>query len=86
MGIITADAKTLMRQASMTATEYLDASIESIDWRFGAGFARQHPELVGVFMTTAALDFGTAIIARTVQDLKCALRETAFGGTEQNEE
>ena len=57
--------ETLMRQASMTATEYLDAAIENIDFRFGSGFAKQHPELVGAFMITAALDYAATSLAHT---------------------
>jgi hypothetical protein len=57
--------ETLMRQAPMTATEYLDAAVESIDFRFGDGYAKQHPELVGAFMITAALDYGATSLART---------------------
>ncbi len=39
MDKITANAETLMRQASMTADEYLRDAIENIDARLGGGFA-----------------------------------------------
>jgi hypothetical protein len=57
----------LMRQASMTATEYLDAAIDNIDFRFGPGFSREHPELVVAFVQAAAADFGASIIARAIE-------------------
>ena len=65
---ITADHKTLMRQAPMTAHEYFHEAIKSIDDRFGDGYAQAHPELIGAFMQTAARDFQTAITALTMQD------------------
>lgn len=65
---ITADSTTLMRQAPMTANTYLDAAIEGIDGRFGKGFAKAHPELVGAYLQTCALDFGAAVIARAIED------------------
>jgi hypothetical protein len=66
--MITADGKTLMRQASMTAREYLEQAIERIDRMLGEGFAKKHPELIGAFMQAAAVDLGSAIIAKTLQD------------------
>jgi hypothetical protein len=53
----TPSLETLVRQASMTAHDYFKASITTIDEKFGKGYAKKHPELVGAFMQTAALDF-----------------------------
>jgi hypothetical protein len=66
--MITADSETLMRQASMTAHEYLDQAIERIDRALGEGFAKKPPELIGAFMQASAVDLGSAIIAKTLQD------------------
>jgi hypothetical protein len=65
---ISASNETLLRQASMTATEYLDNAVQNIDERFGKGYAKAHPELIGAFMQTAAADLGGAVIARAIQD------------------
>ena len=65
---ITASGTTLMRQAPMTAGEYMDAAVLEIDKKFGKGYAKAHPELVGAFIQTAALDFGASVIARAIQD------------------
>jgi hypothetical protein len=64
-----ADSATLLRQASMTASTYLGEAIESIDGRLGAGYAKQHPELIAAFMQAAALDFGAAVIAGGLEEI-----------------
>jgi hypothetical protein len=65
---ITASSETLMHQASMTAATYMHRGIEVIDGTFGRGYAKQHPELLGQFIMAAAIDCGTAIIAKKIQD------------------
>lgn len=54
---IMATYETLVAQASKTASEYLREAAASIDEMFGEGYSKEHPELVGAFMQTAALDF-----------------------------
>lgn len=66
---ITASADALLRQASMTAADYMREAVREIDGQFGEGYAKQHPELVAVFMTTAAQDFHTALSTGALQDL-----------------
>jgi len=66
---ISASNDTLLRQASMTAAEYLYKAVDEIDGKFGDGFSKEHPELVGAFMHTAALDFAATIITSAIQDL-----------------
>lgn len=67
------DAQTLMRQSVETAETYLDRAIILIDKRLGPGYAAAHPELVGAFMQTAALDFlstfASQVIAESVEKL-----------------
>jgi len=46
-----------MSQASINALEYMGDSIKYIDRLFGEGYAKQHPELVGAFIQTCALDY-----------------------------
>jgi hypothetical protein len=41
---IDAGNQTLMRQAPMTANEYLLSAIDHIDQALGKGYAKQHPE------------------------------------------
>jgi hypothetical protein len=62
---ITADSDTLLRQASATADNYLMNAIEDIDKRLGRGYAKAHPELIGAYMQTAAVDLGTAVVGRS---------------------
>ena len=44
-----------------------------IDKLLGKGYAKQHPELIAAYMQTAAIDFGTAIIARAIKSVLTAL-------------
>jgi hypothetical protein len=64
---ITAGNSTLLRQASMTADEYLCEAMQCIDRRLGKGYAKAHPELIAAFIQTAAIDMGTAVIARAIE-------------------
>jgi hypothetical protein len=57
----------LMRQASMTADEYLWRAIEDIDKRLGKGYAKAHPELIAAYMQAASTDCAGAIIAQQVR-------------------
>lgn len=59
----------LMKQAAMTATEYMNLGIHAIDERFGEeGYAKAHPQLLAAFMNTAALDYGTCALRNTIDD------------------
>ncbi len=58
---VEADSTTLLRQAPMTAGEYMDKAIEN--------YAKAHPELIAAFMQAAAIDMGTALIAGPIEDL-----------------
>lgn len=50
-------AEVLMKQAAMTAHDYMIDAVAAIDKKFGEGYARAHPELIAAYMQTAALDF-----------------------------
>jgi hypothetical protein len=41
-------------QQSDAVAHYLDCAVAEIDARFGQGYAKAHPELVGAFVRTAA--------------------------------
>ena len=49
-----------MRQAWMTASEYLQHAIVEIDKELGDGYAAKHPELITAFIQVAAMDFQTS--------------------------
>ena len=70
---IEADFDTLMRQASMTAHDYMLSARNSIDKLFGEGYAAEHPELVAAFMTTAASDFQTAALGKLIPPALAAI-------------
>ena len=69
----------LMRQAHMTAHDYMMHVINDIDELLGDGYAKQHPELIAAYMQTAALDLVAAIIAKEtsagLEKIACAILE-----------
>lgn len=69
MGTITADANTLMYQASYTADVYMAKGIDSIDKEFGKGYAKANPGLLAGYMLTCTLDNGSATIAKAIEYL-----------------
>ena len=50
------ESETIMEQAAMTADSWLVQAIACIDDKFGDGYARENPQLVGAFMQAAAMD------------------------------
>jgi len=66
---VSAGNSTLLRQAPITANEYLMSAIDCIDAKLGKGYAKAHPELIGAFMQTSAIDLGTAVIARAIESI-----------------
>ena len=69
MNKIEANAETLMKQASMTSSEYFHKAIKDIDSIFGEGFAKANPQLIGDYMKTSAMDFLAASITSGLQDI-----------------
>jgi hypothetical protein len=83
---ISAGNDTLMRQAQGTADTYMRAAAEDIDAMLGNGYAAKHPELIAAYMQTAAIDLGTAIIARAIERVETAVEEAAstlYGAAEK---
>ena len=52
----------LLKQAPDTAHDYFHRAIASIDKKFNEGYAKAHPELIGAFMQTAALDYLAGVV------------------------
>jgi hypothetical protein len=65
---ITASYETLLRQAPMTAKEYMLAAVANINEQFGDGYARQHPELVAAFMQVCASDYNNSAVIIAIQE------------------
>jgi len=74
---VTADSQTLLRQAPMTANEYLISAIDHIDNQLGKGYAAKHPELIAAFMQTSAFDLGAAVVARAIEGITPAIESVA---------
>jgi hypothetical protein len=78
------DADTLMRQAHMTAHDYMLNARVDIDSIFGAGYAKAHPELVAAYMQTAVRDFHTTFTVHSQQTLVHAIDRIADALTGKN--
>jgi hypothetical protein len=64
----------LARQASMLAHDFAMNAQFDLDGIFGAGFAKRHPEVIGAYMQTAALNFTAGLLADKIEDLHESLR------------
>lgn len=66
---------TIMRQAAMTAHDWMMSARSDIDEIFGDGTAKKHPELIAAYMNAAAIDEAGTIIA---QQVRCGLEELSL--------
>jgi hypothetical protein len=80
---VTAGAETLMRQAGMTADEYLHAALRNLDEVCGKGRALDHPNIVGAMIIAAALDYHSAqlnLVGQFVREGLEAIADAIRGG------
>jgi hypothetical protein len=61
------DGDGIMRQAKMTAYDYILSGIADINKLFGEGTAQSHPEYVIAYAQIAALDGGSTIVAQQLR-------------------
>jgi len=77
---ITADPQTLMEQATGTAAYWFDHVVESIDAKFGEGYAKDNPALVAGMLNACAIDSAAAYIgciSNSLDDVASALRDVS---------
>jgi hypothetical protein len=70
---VTASINTLFDQTSATADTYFNDAIRNIDGRFGEGYAKENPSLVGDFMKVCERDFNSGILHIKLQEIRDAL-------------
>jgi len=63
--------------SSKAAAFYMESGAEHVDRQFGAGYAKEHPELVGAFMAAAAMSFRAHLQAEGIKDLRESLEGLA---------
>jgi hypothetical protein len=74
---ISADWYKLMEDAAGTAKYHLSCAIESIDNKLGEGYAKKHPELIGAFISAAAvIEQGSGLI-KSILELRNSVDEHA---------
>lgn len=65
----------LMDQAVSTAYRYMNEAVRKIDSEFGAGYAKEHPELVAGFIQAASTDFAGSLLAQKLILLTDQIKE-----------
>ena len=78
---ITITGDTIMRQAHMTAHDYLMHALSDIDELMGKGAAEKYPQIVAAYLNAAATDCGATIIAQQVRLGLDAIAESINGLT-----
>jgi hypothetical protein len=63
----------LLAQSHATADSHLAHAIESVDKHFGAGYAKQWPNVVIAFMNAAASDFQTSAKLKVAESIAAEL-------------
>ena len=76
MDSITNNWKILMEDGAVSASYYFHKAVSTIDSQFGQGYAKDHPELIGSFMSAASADCAAATIAKSIQDHALQLSES----------
>jgi hypothetical protein len=79
-------AQELLRQAMMTAHDYMLRARCDIDEIFGPGFARDNPALVGAYMQTAARDYASGMLDNGIDHLVSAIETLAHALDQQGDE
>lgn len=66
-------ARQLMEQAPSTIDYYLSEARFRIDKEFGEGYAKEHPELVAMFVQACVKDYSATMMANAIDDLSLTL-------------
>lgn len=75
MDKITKEGMELVNDCMDTAEEYFLHAIRIIDNKFGNGYAKDHPELIGAFMQTSAKEYNTCFTIQAIQALNGTLED-----------
>lgn len=70
---ITTDYEKMMADSITSTRYYLRNIIEELDNRWGADYAKEHPELVGALVQACAIENSSAMSGRTRQDIAEAI-------------
>ena len=70
---VKASINTLFDQTSATADTYFNDAIRNIDGRFGEGYAKENPSLVGDFMKVCERDFSSGVLEIKLQEIRDVL-------------
>lgn len=68
-GTVSANIPLLFEKASQNVGDYLAEAINAIDNKFGHGYAKQNPVLVGAFIQACAQDFHTRMMKLAAQEI-----------------
>ena len=63
------DLEYIEKMSAKGVLENLGEIVSGIDEVFGAGYAKQHPELVGQLLNAASIDYSGTVIHYDLEDL-----------------
>ena len=69
----------LMERSPMIVGRFLKRAVQNIDREFGAGYAKEHPELVGDFVQASVAELNARAATQNFQVAAVALLETLDG-------
>ena len=75
--MIMGPADLFLRQAPMTTHDYFHEMVRVIDDKFGDGYAKAHPELVGALVQTCATDFAAMFTHHVLEEIESSLSRIA---------
>jgi hypothetical protein len=68
-------AQDLMDQAPGTIARYLSDAQFYIDKEFGDGYAKEHPELVAMFIQACTKDYSATMMGNVISELSLTLSD-----------
>ena len=72
---IRSDWYELTKDGQAEAQNYFIDAINKIDEKFGVGFSKEHPELIGAFMKTASISTLGTVIGKCILELRDSIDE-----------
>jgi len=72
--MISRDSELLHRHSMMAVEDYLNNAIHNLDEKFGPGYAKKHPELVGAYINACVREQFTPYVANALSDIADSIR------------
>lgn len=70
------DLENLSRQGEYSSIDNMRRAIDDIDETFEKGYAKDHPELLGMIVLASAIDYCGTVLHNDLEDLKQLLLDS----------